>query len=331
MAGKIRVGLSNPGLIYPYVERWTKLVRTLVKSSGYLAGLYYIIDAVFGTDRFRSYLEQKDTARYIEVPVDDFRMRIDLLDVGLSQSLLVDGTREPLATARYRAELRELERRRGGLTVVDIGANLGYFAFQYLSRSRPAGRVLAFEPVPSTFDLLQQNVRLNGFEGVMDCYQLGLGAMSKEAKMQLSNHRNLATVQNTAPRSHYVAEIRVSIRRLDEVLPEIGVPLESVDVLRMDLQGYEYEVFQGMSRLLEEGSIGLVFVEIHPWAMDDAGKYDHFLEMLQEAGFELVFAADGRTAFLRKNKQTYAERELPIDSIEGLRDIDFTVEVILRG
>ncbi len=324
-----RAAVSNPRLPISYLTRRFKMVAALVAKRRYALGARYALDQIDGGDRYQSFLQSNDDRRYLECDVLDFRMRVDLLDEGLSRDLVIDGLREPRATARYRAELSRFEADRGGLTVVDIGANIGYFALLYLTQCSDGGEVIAIEPVPETFELLLENLRLNGVADAVDCYQCAFGAASGSASMHLSKHRNLSAITDS-PSSHHTDEITVPVESLDGFLSEHGIAPESVDVLRMDIQGYEYEVFQGMSELLRNGSVGLVFLELHPSTLKRTGSYDEFISMLQEAGFELVFAADGRTTNLQDDHPTYSDREIEIDSIEAMRDIDITVEIILR-
>jgi FkbM family methyltransferase len=328
-ASKIQSAIENPRMVAPYAKRRVALIDTLVRNSRYRLAAIYAADLLRGTDRYRTYLESNDSARYLDCDVLDFRMKLDLLDEGISRDLLVEGVREPLATDRYREELERLASDRGGLTVVDIGANIGYFLLLYLSRSRANGEAIAVEPHPENFSLLQENVALNDFERSVSFHNCAIGAESTSATMRLSTRRNLHTLAGGSG-PLYVDEIDVPVVSLDELLAAQQVPFESVDVLRMDIQGYEYEAFSGMSRVLREGNVGLAFVEIHPTHLRKRGKYDEFLSTLQQAGFELVCAADGRTAFVRESKPTRRDPELAVDSIGGLRDVDFTVEVLLR-
>lgn len=327
---KVRSAISHPELIAPYLKRSALLAYALASHGRYTPALLSLIDLIDDGDRYRTYLESNDQARYLACDVLDFRMLIDLLDEGISRDLLIDGVREPLATAAYQTELDRLEAERGGLTVIDVGANIGYFALAYLSRSRIDGNLLAIEPLPDNFSLLEANIRRNGFEDVADCYQFAVGAESKSTTMQVSTHSNLATVVENQNRSHLVDETDVTMRSLDGFLSERDIPFDAVDVLRMDVQGYEYEIFRGMSELLRRGDIGLAFLEIHPEYLRAEGRYDRFITILQTAGFDLVFAADGRTSHVRPDKPSCSERVLQIDSLEELRDVEFTVEVILR-
>lgn len=288
-----------------------------------------VLDLISEANWLQRYIESNERARYIKCDVLGFQLWVDLLDEGLSRDLLINGVREPLATTRYRTELAQLENERGGLTVVDIGANIGYFALQYPAQSREDGTVLAIEPLDSNFSLLEENVRMNGFEDSVYCFHHAIGPESKTSTMQVSSRRNLSTFRQ-ATASHYVDEIDVPMMSLDEFLAEADVSFESVDVLRMDVEGYEYAMFRGMRELLSRSNIGLVFVEIHPQYLKQDGNYDRFLSILQNSGFELVFAADGRTDTLHDRDATYSERELELHSLQELSDLEFPTEIILR-
>jgi len=329
MFSQVQTALSNPRLARAYATRKAGMVRALVAHGEYELAARYLGDLLAGGNRLRSHLASNEGARYVDCEVLDFRMRVDLLDEGLSWDLLIDGYREPLATAQYQSELDRLAADRDTLTVVDVGANIGYFALVALSQCR--ADVVAIEPHPETFSLLGENVRGNGFEAAVDCHQCAVGAASRSATLQVARQRNLCATTEPATDSHYVDEISVPMRRLDELLADTDTPVGDVDVLRMDVQGYEYEVFRGARRVLSEGNVGLIFVEVHPWYLREREEYDGFLTMLADAGFELVFAADGRTAYLGADTPTYADRELDVETLDELRDIKYTVELLLRG
>ncbi|WP_436929530.1 FkbM family methyltransferase [Halosimplex halobium] len=330
VVSKLRTALSNPRAALPYVRSRLRVARGLAALSRYRLASLYVTDLLGGTDRFRTHLRDNDEDRYLELDVLDFRLRVDALDEGLSRELLRDGVREPLATEAYRRELARLEDDRGPLTVVDVGANIGYFALQYPALSRRDGEVIAIEPLPDNVALLEDNVALNGFEESVSCHQCAVGSSSGRTTMHVSTHSNWGTVGDTMGMDHFVDEVEVPVRRLDDLLRDQGVALDAVDAVRMDVQGYEYEVVRGMSELLDRGDLAVLFLEIHPWYLQETGEYDEFVETLDAAGFEPVFVADGRTGVLRSEKASLTERELDVDSLDELRSVDFTTEVVLR-
>ena len=67
-----------------------------------------------------------------------------------------------------------------GDTVFDIGANIGVFT---LCAAQQGARVYAFEPVPSTFEVLQHNIQLHGFDRVAHARNIGLSDRAEEKQM----------------------------------------------------------------------------------------------------------------------------------------------------
>lgn len=79
-------------------------------------------------------------------------MYLDLSDDGLSKTIFYRGVHEPLVTRWLEAELAP------GMTVLEVGANLGYYLLLAATRIGPRGRIYAVEPVPETFAILRKNV-----------------------------------------------------------------------------------------------------------------------------------------------------------------------------
>ena len=85
------------------------------------------------------------------------KMYLDISDPGISKELLFKGIHEDMATRVLKQEIKK------GMTTVDIGANLGYYALLEASIVGDEGKVIAFEPVPRNFNIL---VKAFGFR----CY-----------------------------------------------------------------------------------------------------------------------------------------------------------------
>jgi len=122
--------------------------------------------------------------------------------------------------------------------VVDVGANIGALALRAGSLVTPAGRVYALEAHPQTYSYLVRNVRLNGFEHVIPIHvvvghQGGVASVSDK----LSDDQNEVLAEG----------LEVPSETLDTLL---FTQLPRVDLLKVDVEGYEMFVFQGASHLL---------------------------------------------------------------------------------
>lgn len=155
-----------------------------------------------------------------------------------------------LAGERLVAERHLLaELARPGMRVADVGANLGYYALLLARRVGPAGRVDCFEPEPSNRALLEKSVQ--GLAQVR-VHPIALGA--GEATVALEPGINgLISERGSLP---------VPLRRLDDVLGPDVDPLK-VDLLKIDVDGYEGQVLAGCREILEQARPA-IFLELHP-------------------------------------------------------------------
>src|SRR5690348_12551083 len=81
--------------------------------------------------------------RFVERSVFHYRMLLDLQDRGISRTLLLCGERELEHKIMVERVLHP------GMTVLDIGANIGYYALMELALIQPGGTLIAVEPSPS--------------------------------------------------------------------------------------------------------------------------------------------------------------------------------------
>jgi FkbM family methyltransferase len=139
--------------------------------------------------------------------------------------------------------------------VLDIGASTG--SFSLLAKFHPM-RVVAFEPVPEVYEVLSENVRLNGLEGRVETRRLALSSADGTGvlKVPLDEHTGLSTL-GTPTRFKRWCEVEVVTCRLDS----LGL---MPDFIKIDVEGWELEVVRGgcetLSRLrpplLMESAIG---------------------------------------------------------------------------
>jgi FkbM family methyltransferase len=158
---------------------------------------------------------------------------------------------------------------RGG-TVVDVGANVGFIAIRAARRLGERGNVIAIEPHPVRFEFLQRNIRLNGLTNVRTV-QCALGGEDGVATLYdvdptLGPRPRDATMVNpTGGRSFQVA-----VRTLDGLLGEFGGRAD-VSLIKIDVEGYEAQVLNGMSQTLARRP-PVVFEALNPTALEAAAS-----------------------------------------------------------
>ena len=211
--------------------------------------------------RAASYMAAKHVLRrsHLVRHIHGYRLRLDLHDPGLSRDVAIRGTREE--------QLKHLlERELGpGNVVLDIGANIGYYTAMIGGIVGPSGRVYAMEPEPRNFALLQDNVRLNRMEAWVDTFNLAASDARGTARLFVSAYSNLNTL---FPEGYDgIQTPGVTGQVVETEATDISSFLEGkrpVDLLRMDIEGAEVEVLNGLAPAVESGlfSGGILF-EVH--------------------------------------------------------------------
>lgn len=197
---------------------------------------------------------------------------------------------------------------KAGDTVLDLGANLGYYTLLAARLVGATGRVVAVEPEPRNYRYLVENIRLNDYAQV-EPHQMAVSDVSGSTILYLDEHDSGGhSLRESAGSAAGVASTAVRCVALDEFLP-VGT---RVDVVKMDVEGYEPRVLTGMERLLKENDRMVLFIEFFPRLIRDAGSSpeDFIREMTGRLGLGLVAVDD----------DWRAPRSLAIGSVEQLME-----------
>ncbi|HEY4372952.1 MAG TPA: FkbM family methyltransferase [Burkholderiales bacterium] len=160
-------------------------------------------------------------------------------------------------------------------TIVEVGANIGNHVVFYAQHMNPV-RIYPFEPNPVSVALLEENIRLNGIEGLIDRRGIGFGLGAAQ--------KNYRVVQND-PNNLGAARLEeggtggdIAVRRLDDLLPT-----EHADFIKIDAEGMEFEVLAGAAQLIRRCR-PLIYVEVWNAAIPtlDTWLTDHQYQTLAE-------------------------------------------------
>lgn len=207
----------------------------------------------------------------------------------------VDGSRmwltpEPtsfsLLMGTYEAGLRRVFEQfiKSGMTVVDVGANIGIYTLLAARKTGSKGRVYAFEPEHANFELLEKNVELNEYSHVTTI-PMALSDKHGQAQIYLSAsgngshsmYRNDAVTDNTE---------NIQCVSFDEFWEAEGRP--TIHFIKMDIEGAEAAVLRGMDRFLHATDALTMVLEFYPGGLRAAGSPpDEFLANVSARGFRL--------------------------------------------
>jgi len=185
------------------------------------------------------------------------------------------GTYEPLNTYRFRKLLRP------GMTVVDVGANIGYFSLLAARQVGPAGRVLALEPHPMNFAVLEQ-VQVSNAIGCLTPMRIGLADTSGTASIGMADqeaypNRTASMVEPDA--SH----TPVPVMSLDDLVESEGIA--RIDLLKIDVDGFETRIIAGARKSLERGIIDHLIIEFNDfWLAKSGSSVPCLAEMISAGG-----------------------------------------------
>ncbi|MGV6860706.1 MAG: FkbM family methyltransferase [Putridiphycobacter sp.] len=126
-----------------------------------------------------------------------------------------------------------------GDTFLDVGANIGFLSLLASNLVSKNGHVLAFEPVNSTYQILEKNKNINGFNQ-MQLFKFALGNEQKTEKIfNEGNNRGGASIVN----QHGVDSEEIEVKRLDDL--NLAT---KIDAIKIDVEGFELEVLKGAKK-----------------------------------------------------------------------------------
>jgi len=203
----------------------------------------------------------------------EYQLYLNVHDDGISRVLAARGRREEQLRALLEEELRP------GMCVFDLGANIGYYAIWEALRVGPTGKVYGIEPNPENFALLQRNIALNGLNGRIETWHLGAADFVGETEMFLADYSNLHSFYAKQFRGRDKGHLSgKSIKVPVTTVSEFARGKRRIELIRMDIEGYELEVIDGMEAAFREDpefAPTIVFETHFP-------KYDDTLHSLRE-------------------------------------------------
>jgi FkbM family methyltransferase len=147
--------------------------------------------------------------------------------------------------------------------VLDVGANLGHYTARLATLVGPGGRVLAFEPVPDTFECLTANVRRLGLHNV---------TLFNAA---VCEHQGLVSMVVPTLASGWPNPYEAHIEASPAAIPVLGLAVDSlaiprpVTLVKIDVEGHEWGALRGMRGLLERDRPTLIVetfsAEVDAW------------------------------------------------------------------
>jgi FkbM family methyltransferase len=169
-----------------------------------------------------------------------------------------------------------------GMTVLDVGANIGFYTILLSQSVGKDGAVYAFEPDEDNFKYLKQLTRNLGN---IKLVQAACGEKNETAYLYKSEKLNV---------DHHVYKSGESRKKVEVKMISVDEFLKNekngFGFVKIDVQGYECSVFKGMKETLARSSNALIISELWFYGLMQAGSSaDEYLSEVAHAGFDLDF------------------------------------------
>lgn len=187
---------------------------------------------------------------------------------------------------------------------IDLGANVG--SYSILGGSERSAETISVEPIPQTFKILQENIKINKVTGNVTCLNIGMG--NKKGVLKFT--KSLDTVNHVA-KDYDTDTTDVSMERFDDL-----ITLKKPTLIKMDVEGFETEVLNGMEIALSSDHFKAIIIELN----GSGGRYGYDEMDIHKKFLRLGFVPYAYDPFARSLKKlsTYGR-----DNTIYVKDFDF--------
>jgi FkbM family methyltransferase len=196
----------------------------------------------------------------LEISLDGYSVYVRGSDRDIGSAIAKGISYEPHVTALLKRELRR------GDTVLDIGANIGYFTMLSAKQVGSMGRVIAVEPMDKNLQLIYLGIKKNRFENV-DVFPFGASDHDGLVSVVTDPNTSNALVQSVL--SNKRSSIFAPVRTLDWMCQGIA----NINFIKIDIEGHEVFAWRGAERLLATHRPRIA-TEFHPYAMKENSGLD---------------------------------------------------------
>lgn len=175
------------------------------------------------------------------------------------------------------------------MTVIDIGAHIGFFSIIFAKRVGARGKVIAFEPTSSTYELLNKTIKINKIKDIVKAEQKAVGDRKDTVKFYVTdieahNSNSLSNNQRDYGNEH---SIDVEMISIDEYVKENGIG--QVDFVKIDAEGAEYSVLKGLKNTIDKDKPQIILA-LHPDSIKNFGdSLKEIWNYIEEHGYSTYY------------------------------------------
>jgi len=211
--------------------------------------------------------------------VQGHKMYLDKYD---SLDLSINGVYGVLETEIIKNEVKE------GDIVLDLGANIGYYTLLLARQVGKTGKVFAFEPEPSNFEILTMNVKENNYKNIT-IVQKAVSNVHKRITLWVGQRSSGANriYEPKITNTQDFKTIEVDCIKLDDYFKETDL-INKICFIKMDIEGAEYKTLLGMQSILHSNPDLIILTEYARTSLEDANDDpEQFLKLFEDEGFRI--------------------------------------------
>jgi FkbM family methyltransferase len=275
-------------------------IKKTISSVNYYRSKYGIFTSLRLLNHFRYRVMNKphqinpDT----KLLINGYEMFLKQNDPGISTELSIFKSHEPLNTKIISSLIKK------GMTCVDIGGNIGYYVLLERKLIGSQGTLIAIEPEPQNFSCLNKNIKLHDFQNI-STLNFACGEIDQVADFFVNKKSNGCQVirKDVPPPNPKKGTIsQVEVKKLDSVIEQSN--LNSVDFIRMDAEGYELNILNGLKDTLKKFK-PIISLELHVRQLGLEGTRN-FFSLMSSLNYEIY---------------SYVSRDLDIPMVGTINDI----------
>lgn len=172
----------------------------------------------------------------------NYKLKLDLKDPGISRTLLLFGERE----IEHKIMLERIIKK--NMTILDIGANIGYYAIMELKLMNNSGKLICIEPSKKNVALLKENLQLNNYLDEVEIHNKAVSDKNGKKSFYISKHSNLNTFHNTGSGKKFLDGKKIVV---ETITVQKLMNRRKLDLIRMDVEGHEVKILNSLLSLIK--------------------------------------------------------------------------------
>jgi len=263
---------------------------------------------------FGKYKPIRKILRLIESPLKSDFSEIQgskmFLGEGDPMGISIEGVWGELDTEVFKNSIKK------GDIVVDVGASIGYYTLIAAKIVGDTGKVFAFEPESKNFEILKKNVEINKYNNVT-LEQKAVSDVNGKINLYLSKGIGFHSTINPDTTTPIIP---IESVKLDDYFRELNL-IDKIDFVKIDVEGAEFRVLNGMNTILEQSKNLKIFTEFMKYFLVQVGvEPKDMLNLLLNNGFELSYVDDVKKCLVPTN----------VEKLMSLDESDLTVNIMCK-